>query len=608
MCGIAGFNWPDPKLIKQMTDSLAHRGPDGEGQFVDNKVSLGHRRLSILDLTEKGSQPMKYKNFLLVFNGEIFNFQTIRTELTKKGHRFRSQSDTEVIIHSYEEWGTQCVNKFNGQWAFVIYDTKKQTLFLSRDRFGIKPLFYAQQAGQFLFASEIKAILKHKLFLSYNKQALNQYFFQKYIQTAASIYQQINQLKPGHNAIYDLNKTKLTVRKYYSLSAEIKKQKKQAIQEKLARITELIRGATEDRLVADVPVGTFLSGGLDSSLVTALAREKHSDLNTFSVGFSESSYDESPYAQDVARHLGTKHQAFEMKVDDDLFEKVLAQLDQPFGDSSILPTYLLAKHTRAKVTVALSGDGADEVFGGYDTYRAYALAEQLPSVVFHLLKPITDLLPISHSKVNKLFLLKRFIQRHQSDPQSRHLDYMSTYPFDQRLQLMMQACLKVEDKYPRNTYSETTQLQMLDFETYLPGDILVKTDRASMMNGLEVRVPYLDYQLVPLVLSLPQKYKLDVVRSKKLLKTIARDYLPDEIVNRTKRGFTVPLASWLNSSKFLQELLLSSSYYQHMIIDKKYVKLLWQQQSTMKRDTSRELWLVAVFNYWWWKRGKQGSL
>ena len=600
MCGIAGFNFSDKKLIKKMTDSLRHRGPDGEGQYVGEHVSLGHRRLSIIDLTPKGAQPMKHEHLQIVFNGEIYNFKDLKKRLQKKGHKFRSKSDTELLLHAYQEWGRGFVKKLEGQWAFVIYDDKKKELFLSRDHFGIVPLFYIKQAGEFLFASEIKAILQHDLFTSIDLLGLNSYFFQKYIPGDLTIYSQIKKLPAGHSAVYDLKNKSLNLFKYHKLEECLKKDSEIYISERLEKIETLLSKSITKSLLADVPVGTFLSGGLDSSLLSSFVSDQRENLKTFSISFPESSYDESSYGEIVAEHIGSNHQVEEMQVDDNIIEKVLTNLDQPFGDSSIIPTHLLAKYTKKQVTVALSGDGADEVFGGYDTYKAYLLGQTLPSVGITLLKPFASMLPVSHEKVNWPFLLKRFITRYTRDPQQRHLNNMATFTDNDRLKLLVQGWSNVDFLYQRNQHDDLTQVQILDIQNYLTDNILVKTDTAAMLASLEVRVPFLDPKLVSLVLSLPDKYKMNFYKSKILLKKIAESKLPIEIVNRKKRGFTVPMASWLSKSKLIQEYLLSEKYYDHLYLSYERTQELWRDHIEKRADYSRELWLVVVFNYWWW--------
>lgn len=600
MCGIAGLSWSDPKLIKQMTRCLAHRGPDGQGTFVDDQVSLGHRRLSIMDLTTAAAQPMKYRHYSLIFNGEIFNFGEIKTQLQKKGHCFTSTGDTEVILHAYAEWGSRCINRFNGQWALAIYDSKHKRIFLSRDRFGIKPLYYQLIHGQLAFASEIKGLLKTKTDRKLDPQALEAYLYQKYIPHPLTIYRDIKQLAPGQNAVFDLKKKTFGLNSYYQLEKEIDQHKNIPESERLDSVLELLKDAVKLRLIADVPVGTFLSGGLDSSLLTALAKQTQSELHTFSVSFAAKSYDESSYARIVADHLDTRHHVPTLKVDDHLLEKVLSQLDQPFGDASVIPTYLLAQTTRKHVTVALSGDGADEVFGGYDTYCAHQLASLIPAPLISLVKPTAGFLPVSRSKVTQLFMLQRFIQRYHPQTTVRHFNFMAGLTDFEITQLLDREVTQIVDtSFHSNQQSGLTQVQVLDLDNYLPGDILVKADTASMLNSLEVRLPYLDYRLVPLLLSLPERFRINGFVTKSLLKELAGTYLPRSIIHRPKRGFTVPIADYINQSQLLREYAFAESQYDHGLFDYSYVSQLLHQHQVGRRDVVRQLWLIAIFNYWW---------
>jgi len=510
MCGIAGFNWNDTALIKKMSDSIIHRGPDDEGFYCDEKVSLGHRRLAIIDLSVKGKQPMEYDDCFIVFNGEIYNFPELKKELFDKGHHFVSGSDTEVILHAYREYGEKCVEKLNGMWAFCIYDKRKSILFLSRDRFGEKPLYYYPDNDKFIFASEIKAIRQQPLHLTINTLALNFYFYQKYIGADLSIFNSVYKLKPGHNLVYDLNNRSLLTYSYYHLEKEIEKVSSIPLDEKLKLIKELIPDATEKRLIADVPVGSFLSGGVDSSLISAIIAKKVNQFKTFSIGFKEKSFDELPYSKMVAKHIKTDHQYEYVPIDENVIEQVIGNLDEPFGDSSIIPVYLLSKMTRRNVTVSLSGDAGDEVFGGYDTYMGLMIAKHIPGFLNGSIRAITNLFPPSDKKVSFLFKVKRFLGSSDKNISIRHLNWMATFQEKERRSLL-NGNFKPDNSFVPTDVDpvvpilkdELLTVQLNDIHNYLAEDILKKTDAASMMNSLEVRVPFLDHRLVPLVLSLP---------------------------------------------------------------------------------------------------------
>ncbi|HEY5503766.1 MAG TPA: asparagine synthase (glutamine-hydrolyzing), partial [Sedimentisphaerales bacterium] len=364
MCGIAGFNWKDNGTIEAMTEAMRHRGPDDRGTYLDDKVSLGHTRLSILDLSPKGHQPMYFQNLAIVFNGEIYNFQEIRDELQTLGYKFISGTDTEVILAAYHCWGDKCVEKFNGMWAFCIYDRDKQTLFISRDRFGIKPVYYYFDGRRFIFASELKAIRKHNISLETDPAGVNFFFYQKYIGGDFTIYKNCRKLKPSHSILFDLNTKKLSISKHYDLEAEIAKRQDIAIDDRLEMIEEILSDAVLKRLIADVPVGSFLSGGVDSSLISAIIAKNKKDFDTFSIGFKDQSYNELEFSKIAAEYIKTAHHYEYMDVNEDIIQQIIGEMDEPFGDSSVFPTYLLSKITRQKVTVSLSGDAGDEVFGG----------------------------------------------------------------------------------------------------------------------------------------------------------------------------------------------------------------------------------------------------
>ena len=608
MCGIAGFNWNDTTLIKRMSDCIIHRGPDDEGFYCDEKVSLGHRRLSIIDLSAKGKQPMEYDDCFIIFNGEIYNFPELKKELVDKGHHFISGTDTEVILHAYREYGEKCVEKLNGMWTFCIYDKKKNSLFLSRDRFGEKPLYYYSDSDKFIFASEIKAIRQQPLNLTINTLALNFYFYQKYIGGDLSIFNSVYKLKPGHNLVYDLITKSLLTYPYYHLEKEIEIASTIPVDEKLKLIKELIPDATEKRLIADVPVGSFLSGGIDSSLISAIIAKKVKHFKTFSIGFKERSFDELPYSKAVAKHINTDHQYEYVPIDEKVIEQVIGNLDEPFGDSSIIPVYLLSKMTRKNVTVSLSGDAGDEVFGGYDTYMGLMIAKHFPGFLRGGISAITNLFPPSDKKVSFLFKVNRFLGSNDKNIGIRHLNWMATFQDrDRRLLLngnfipANSLILPATNAAEPTSKDELLTVQLNDIHNYLAEDILKKTDVASMMNSLEVRVPFLDHRLVPLVLSLPDKYKIRRFKTKWLLKELAHSYIPGEIINRKKRGFTVPVSKWIKESELIKRYLTDDEAFAHGMLNKEYLIDLYTQHINNKKDNARELWLAFVFNYWWKK-------
>lgn len=602
MCGINGYSFPDNELIVRMNHVLRHRGPDGEGIFVDEKVTLGHRRLAIIDLTEKGKQPMSWKDYWITYNGEIYNFNELKNELTEAGHRFSSSTDTEVILHAYQEWGSDCVKKFNGMWAFCIYDLQKELLFLSRDRFGIKPLYYFYDKQNIVFSSEIKGILQHPNKNDINLSALNFYFYQKYIHGSHTIYNQIFTLKPSHNLIFDLKTRNIQLQQYFSLEDEIAEQNKETLANRLKKIEHLLHDSIQKRLIADVPVGSFLSGGLDSSMISAIIAGKKSDFDTFSIGFSEKSFNEIPFSIRVANHIKTRHHYRYLNLDMQITEQVLSHLDQPFGDASIIPTFLLSQITREKVTVSLSGDAGDELFGGYDTYKAYKLAKFIPACVIRTGRLLFKTLPADDSYTSLRLKISKFFKDYHPDRVIRHLNWMSQTDEHERKNLLKENYMNVETLIDKPKGAKLIDIQLNDFVHYLAGDILPKVDTASMMASLEARIPFLDYRLVPLVLSLPEKYKIRNFKVKYLLKKIGRKYLPSEIINRKKQGFSIPLSKWIKESEMIKKYLLEEKYYVHGLIDLAYVRKKYLVHIEKEADCSRLLWLVFVFNYWYDKQ------
>lgn len=598
MCGIVGFNFSDKKIIKNMNNSLKHRGPDGEGYYIDDNVSLGHRRLSIIDLSPKGKQPMFYKDLVIVYNGEIYNFLELKKELVLKGHRFISDCDTEIVLHSYEEWGSDCVNYFNGMWAFCIYNKNKKEFFISRDRFGIKPLYYYWDNKTFIFTSELKSLKALSLDLDIDKKALNFYFYQKYIGDELTIFKNVYKLKPSSNLYFDLKNKNLVLKNYYFLENEIKKAEKVPLNDRLSKIEEVLKDAVIKRLIADVPVGSFLSGGIDSSLISAVIAKNKKDFNTFSIGFNEATYDEIKYSKIVSQHIKTKHHYKYLDIDEDLIKNIVSNLDEPFGDSSIIPTYLLSKITREEVTVSLSGDAGDEVFAGYDTYLAYKVTRLLPNILIKLLKYFIKIIHVSDKKLSLSFKIKKFVKDFDDNVNRRHLNWMSQSNAEERKNILGKNFIDENEIIRFVNDKSLLSVQLNDINNYLPEDILKKVDTASMLNSLETRVPFLDYRLVPLVLSLPEKYKIRFFKTKWFLKKIAGNYIPGKIINRKKRGFTVPLSKWIREGNLIREYLTNKDYFQHNLLNYNYVLNLLNEHLNKKNDNSRILWLVFVFNLW----------
>jgi asparagine synthase (glutamine-hydrolysing) len=575
MCGIAGFVGEGGiEDLRRMNAALVHRGPDDEGVWVDeaNRVFLGHRRLSIMDIAG-GHQPMWTEDGQLgvVFNGEIYNHLELREELTGLGHRFQTDhSDTEVLLHGYRAWGEAFTNRLNGMWSFVIYDRTRRLLFGSRDRFGKKPFFYAAHRGGFVFGSELSAIVGHPAInagLSFT--ALKKYFAYGYIPAPHSIYEGVFKLPGGHSLRYDLSTQTTSVRKYWDFIIEpFDSVPARPEEEWGGRLIELLSAAVKRRLMADVPLGFFLSGGIDSSSVVALAsrhipRER---INTFSIGFEEETFDESAYSSAVATRLGTSHRCDKLSLKKalSLLSEVVSKLDEPMGDSSLLPTYLLCGHARSHVTVALGGDGADELFAGYDPFRALRAAQLydrlVPRKLHQGIRLLVSRLPVSHANMSLDFKLKRTLRGLSYPAKLWCPTWMGPLEPSEISELFGEPVDQEE------LYSEAIEAweacrqghlvdRVLQFYTklYLQDDILVKVDRASMMHSLEVRAPYLDIELVDFVRRIPHDYKCRNGQTKYLLKKALDGILPRSVLYRSKKGFGVPIGEWLKKGLVAME-------------------------------------------------------
>ncbi|MCX7114115.1 MAG: asparagine synthase (glutamine-hydrolyzing) [Proteobacteria bacterium] len=572
MCGIAGFAGAGDRYdLQRMTDALIHRGPDGEGHWVDadNSVFLGHRRLAIVDL-EGGFQPMwtPDREIGVVFNGEIYNHQELRKELSAEGVVFQTDhSDTEVLLHGYRLWGEDLPSRLNGMWAFVIYDRLKRQLFCSRDRFGKKPFFYTHQAGLFGFASEITALAQHRsLSLSISQPAVKKYFAYGYIPAPHSIYAEVQKLPGGHSLTFDLDSRTLRMHRYWSYVLEPFDHIPAKAEEVWGgQLRDLLDKAVQRRLMSDVPLGTFLSGGIDSSAVTAFAA-RHlgiGKLNTFSMGFEEASFDESHYANMAAQSLNTRHfpEILSLEQASKLLPRISDALDEPMGDSSLLPTYLLSGHARKHVTVALGGDGADELFAGYDPFRALKWAELyhkiIPRPLHAAILGMAGRLPVSHSNMSFDFRVKRTLRGLSYSPKFWTPIWMATLDPAQ-LERLFGEPVDLEDLYSEaiEAWDRCTQPNLVDrtmqfyIELYLQDDILVKVDRASMMHSLEVRCPFLDIDLVDFARRIPNDFKYRHGETKYILKKALEPVLPREILYRPKKGFGVPIGKWFREGAF----------------------------------------------------------
>lgn len=628
MCGIVGYmNLNGAELDKERTHlpamchSIHHRGPDDTGELIIGPVAIGMTRLSIIDLTT-GHQPISNEDgrIWIVFNGEIYNYQELQKLVLSKGHTLRTSSDTEVIVHLYEEYGIDCLKLLEGMFAFAIWDANKERLVIARDRMGEKPLHYGTFDGQLLFGSELKGILAHpsaKRELS--PEALQKYLALEYVPAPLSIFKGIHKLLPAHYLLVQNGEIKTGC--YWQPEISKEKLSEAESQEKL---TELLSASTKGRLIADVPVGVFLSGGIDSSLIAALATQLSSDpVKTFAIGFGDSSFDESSHAELVAKHLGTEHNLawFSPQVARATLEDLWQFLDEPIADASIVPTYFLSKMTREMVKVALAGEGGDELFGGYPTYQAHRLAgvwRRVPAALrTKLIEPAIRNLPVSMNNLSFDYKAKRFIESANQDPLQRHLAWMGSLPLSEQVNLVRPEVLALtrEDEmlpdvllsggHRRADYDEdvVSKIMKLDMITYLPDDLLVKSDRSSMAASLEVRLPFLAYPLVEFALSMPSSYKLRGMTTKYMLRKAAAPYLPESILKRPKKGFGIPVGRWLNHEfKPLVDELLSESFVKRQgLFEWSYIKRLRGEHEESRYDRRKELWTLFMFQWWWRK-------
>lgn len=624
MCGISGFFYLDSwrqaerSVIEKMTNALNHRGPDYGGYLLDRNVALGHRRLSIIDLSDFANQPMSNEDGMVwtIFNGELYNFKEVRNQLKKSGHIFKSNSDTEIIVHSYEEWGKDCLKHFDGMLAVAIYDKRQQQIILAKDRFGKKPLYYTLQNGVFAFASEIKALSCHPdINTELSKLEIERYLAYDYCPTGDSIYENIFKLDAASFLEIPIDSIagKLPQsQKYWQLNFTPKLELSEC--KAGAQFRDLLISAVEKRLISDVPLGVFLSGGIDSSaIVWAMAQVRDAaSIKTFSIGFNEQSFDESSYAQQVATHFGTDHHSKKFDVEELLrvLPVVTDLLDEPVADASILPTYLLAQFTREYVTVALGGDGGDELFAGYDPFLALQFApviEYLPVLVQQMLQRLASCLPVSDRNMSLGFRLHHFLKGFSPAtkglPELRNQIWLGSKGLNSKINSSRNG-FSIDEIYHSTLAQIRPDLHAVDrlsnsyITTYLHDDILVKVDRASMMNSLEVRSPFLDTDLAEFVARLPINYKMRGLKTKYLMKMAMSGFIPDNILNRSKKGFGIPLAKWLRKdlAEVAQNSLTDLTNKFPDNFNHQYETGLLNQHLAGRADHSKEIWAKVILN------------
>jgi len=599
-----------------MCERMKHRGPDSEGLWIENEVALGMRRLSIIDL-HTGEQPVysEDKQIVVVMNGEIYNFRELRRDLQRRGHKFETQTDTEVLPHLYEEYGDAMVEHLNGMFAFALWDKNKKKLLIARDRFGEKPLYYGVFDGKLLFASEPKVLLRHEAVKpEINLDALRSFLSFDYVPAPASIYKNIYKLPAAHLLI--LQNGEVKTRRYWNLSFN-KNARQPTVDEAANELRGILSDAVKMRLVSDVPLGILLSGGVDSSTVAAFAAQHSTEkIKTFSIGFEEDSFDESKYARQVAAHLGTEHYEDKLSVEKaaDLISEVGTWLDEPLSDASLIPTFLLSRFVKKHVTVALGGDGGDEIFAGYPMYFGHKLArvyDSIPKILRNnLIEPIVNRLPVSTKNLSFDYKAKRFIAASRYDLVTRHHSWFGSFSVDAQNDLLNKDVLAQTsgDIYKgakdllniTDAATDIERMQFLDMNFYLAEDILTKVDRASMAVSLEVRAPFLDARVAEFAARLPLEYKLRGAKSKYILKRAVEDLLPKNILRRPKKGFGVPVAEWLKGrlNPLMHDLLDPARLKNQGLFDEKFVQKLIKEHEQNTASHHKQLWTLLVFQLW----------
>lgn len=627
MCGITGFidfsGHSNLTNLQKQIVSINHRGPDAQGHhFVTTpnySLGLGHTRLSILDLSALGHQPMHFEHLSMVYNGEVYNYIAIRKELIGLGYTFNSHSDTEVILKSYHAWGLAMVHRLNGMFALAIFDQKNQTITLLRDRAGVKPLYYSYINNLFLFGSELKCLYAHP---QYEKKlemsALSGYLQYGYIHEPDTIFEKTHKLAPGHSLTLHLPTKKLSLKQYWSIFEQYAQPiSLLSLSETIQQLHHLLADACNLRMIADVPLGVFLSGGYDSTLVTALIQQQRTEaIRTFTIGFGNTAYDESAHAAQVAKHLGTNHTTYQCTEQDALAMIPLLpeHFDEPFADSSAIPTMLVSKITRQAVTVALSADGGDELFVGYEKYRSsqkywkiYQKYPFLKSMFRKALPALSDTLQKSGLLKDKyLFLYQNFEKIAFANHAVAALDAYQKVFTQQELMMLNKNLAplspnKTDSLYTRNISPSRSKLLAFDYSTYQADDILTKVDRASMAFSLEAREPLLDYRLAAFVAQIPDAYKTHKGIDKYLIKKIVHNYVPEKLMNRPKMGFSVPMTKWLQGTlkPLVLDCLSKERIQKQAILDNQNVQRLVQQfYKNGDFNLATKIWYLVAFQLW----------
>ncbi|MBT3996629.1 MAG: asparagine synthase (glutamine-hydrolyzing) [Chloroflexi bacterium] len=621
VCGVVDLNNSPPlrsEELDAMCRTIEHRGPDGTRTMIRGSVAFGHTRLSVID-TETGWQPISNEDdsVFVILNGEIYNFQELRTELVEKGHKFRTNSDTEVVVHLYEEDGLDFVERLDGMFALAVWDEPNKRLVLARDRIGKKPLFYSESEGRLSFASETKTLVESGV-SGANKEvdhvALASYLTYGYVAEPHSIFKGISKLPPAHVLVFD--ESGIAIRRYWELNSNI--DSSMSVEDAVSETRRLSDKAVSSRLISDVPLGFFLSGGLDSSVVVgAAARASSAKLKTFSIGFEEESFSELEYARTIADKFNTDHEEFVVTSDlvGDL-ESIVRFADEPFADSSMVPMYYLSRQTRQHVTVALSGDGGDEVFGGYDRYIGLGIAQKyhrIPGFIRKgLIGPVAGLIPESPGKSSNLRRVKRLTYPATDSAEAWYTGWMQQFRKDDHASAFTPEFASAviadggwDDHMSAAFAASSNSLsaksaQWVDSTTYLPGDLMVKADRMSMAHGLEVRSPFLDHHLIDFASTIPGEYSISGRSGKQILKRAYADLIPAEIANRKKAGFTVPVADWINGAlrDSTRELLTTPEAEVQKLIRPEFIQTMIDEHAARKQNHAVRLWNLICLETW----------
>ena len=629
MCGIAGFidfnNASSAEILKKATDTLTHRGPDASGykffQKNNYQIGLGHRRLSIIDLTDAGAQPMQYKQSHIIFNGEIYNHAEIRKVLEDKGHQFIGHSDTEVILHAYNEWGSNALQRFIGMFSIVIYNDEEEKIFACRDRGGIKPFFYYWKDGLFIFGSELKALISHPGFVKkINMDAAGAFMHYGYVPAQHCIFNDANKLKPGFYFELDLTTQKIHLQQYWNVyDAYNKPVLKISLPDAITETENLLHNAFQYRMVSDVPVGIFLSGGYDSSCVTALLQKDSTEkIKTFTIGVPDAKMNEAPVAKEIAAYLGTDHTEYYCTEKEAL--EIIPQLpfiyDEPFADSSAIPTILVSKIAREKVTVALSADAGDEIFAGYNRYdyimRYGKRIQSVPPVLRKSFAALMDAIPANSIPLfnkknlfqNRYEKLKLFLK----DPSEKNIMLSITQQMNNNdiTALFKTPIKKLSSPFDSNelthdTYTVLNFMLAIDYQTYLPDDILQKVDRATMSVGLEGREPFLDHRVIEWAAQLPMEYKYNKGNKKFIIKEIVHKYLPKKLMDRPKSGFSIPIEAWLQNElkPFVNEYLDEQFIIKQNIFNNHEIQRIRISFYNGKTESGQKIWYLLMFQMWY---------